>query len=539
VATGAGVVGAGQTVLTLNNYYNVSISAKISDDSGSNELVLYAGSGTYQAYSLTTSFATYSLSNAICTSNGSSHFYAVEANAGGKTVTVDTMSAKAARLNSTNGPSGAYASDSSGNGYHATLTGFSTDQIQTAWVPHGDGLALTFDGTDDYAQFTSINCGTTHTLSMWLKSTDTVGMFLSDGTSQTDYAFYFNAGQQAYQCDTGGSVSITDANTGDWRFLTVVRSGLSVSFYVNGIQVETTKTLPNNGALTLDNIGGRWNNGSLVVGNGTVDDVRIYNVALTPTQVAELYTLTESQEVTGATAIAQWRFNDGPASQTASDGEPVAAWESIDSNRHVFRQTNILKRPKWIQNGLNGKPVVRFDGVDDLLETLTGVLSGESGTVVGYYKLTATPNAYQYWFSQANAATADQFMGLISRGDAASTKAGLGHRTGATTAQYAGNTVISSGVALCAVWDSTGTTYSMRINGVLQTLTFVSGSNSGNWWSDFTGATRTVIGAMGYITPAYFSPLDLAELIVYNRVLTAAELARELAYGIGEFGVSP
>jgi hypothetical protein len=273
---------------------------------------------------------------------------------------------------------------------------------------------------------------------------------------------------------------------------------------------------------------------------GNIDDVRFYNVALTPAQIAQLYTLNEDQEVTGATATAHYTFNDGPPTQTATDGEPVAAWESIEGNRHIFRQTNILKRPKWIRNVLNGQPVVRFDGMDDYLFTNTAILTGAAGTVLAYYQLpAATLDALQYFLSQSITSGANQFLGLIARGYNATPRAGLGHVTGAAVTQYEGNTSISTNAAICAIWTSTGTTLALLINGTAQTLTFAAGSDTGQWWHDIVNATQTAIGCLLRSSPAYFSKIDLAELIVYDRVLSASELARCLAYGVGRYGVSP
>jgi hypothetical protein len=474
------------------------------------------------------------------------------------TVYCDDTSLKASKLQATNGPSGAYASDSSGNGYHATLTGFSTDQLQTAWTPRSDGLALTFDGTDDYC-----SCGTDNALNLYSAYTISalvyctsvsVDRIIYDRTSAAikGVSVMVRVTTRRVSVLHDGSTKVTSSDAiplNAWTLVTVTKAaGAAAKIYFNGtevsyVQQDNVDASSASGAVA--HIGGNTTIGawSTYYWSGNLDDVRVYNTALTAAQVTQLYGLPENQEVTGATAVAQWRFNDGPPSQTASDGEPVAAWESIDSNRHVFRQTNILKRPKWIQNGLNGRPVVRFDGVDDYMSTLTAILTGDAGTVVMFGKITATPAAWQYMLSQANTAVTNQYWAAIARGPTGTTPNmayEVNNNTLSILDAIRGGTAVSTS-ASCWIWTCTGAASGlvMILNGVTQTLTVIAGADNGNWWADMDGEVVTTLGCLNRVTQTVFTAIDLAELIIYNRVLSASELARELAYSIGEFGVSP
>lgn len=49
--------------------------------------------------------------------------------------------------------------------------------------------------------------------------------------------------------------------------------------------------------------------------------------------------------------------------------EPVAAWSDQTAYQHDFSQSTAAARPLYISNVINGKPAVRFDGVNDLLES--------------------------------------------------------------------------------------------------------------------------------------------------------------------------
>jgi hypothetical protein len=463
------------------------------------------------------------------------------------TVLVDSASLKATKLQATNGPSGAYASDSSGNGYHATLTGFSTDQIQTAWVPRGDGLAFTFTGTTDaYARATvpANDNSTAWTVSCKLKSSAALAgnVYLFDASGPRRIMCWNIGGKLAVWDNSSFSYFGPPLNDGAWHTYTLVADGTSAKCYVDGVQSGTTQTIASGSFGSYPStlaIGGA---GSYIF-NGQMDDARIYKVALTEAQVIELAAASDNQEVTGATAIGWWRFNDGPPSQTASDGEPVAAWESIEGNRHIFRQTNILKRPKWILNGLNGRPVVRFDGVDDYMSITSNLPTGEAGTIVLFGQLTSvsTPGAWQYVLSQADPANTTRYLSLILYGPGAPYFAYEQRYDDTGDLMFGNTTTIVASKAYCLVCDTGGTAGKIRflVNGVVENVNVTGGANNGDWFADVPTASSLAIGALVRSSIGQYAALDLAELIIYNRVLSASELARELAYSIGEFGVSP
>lgn len=55
-----------------------------------------------------------------------------------------------------------------------------------------------------------------------------------------------------------------------------------------------------------------------------------------------------------------------------ADGDPVTVWEDAGPNNNDAAQTNASFRPIYKVNVVNGKPVVRFDGVDDRLVSPSG-----------------------------------------------------------------------------------------------------------------------------------------------------------------------
>lgn len=471
---------------------------------------------------------------------------------------IDNVELYATRLYPANGFQTAIASDVSGNGNHATLTGFSTTQAVEAWQPRGaTGHALTFDGV---APGNRLITGTIahgigtgdFTYSALVKiSTDDVhatSNLHSVITNGSVYTPAFGVGTGATGAAVDGNVAMyfdgwrdfgAGITKGTWQHIAVTRTSGVLTGYVAGAACPNTFSVATSIADAAQIIGASHPSGGDAL-RGSIADVREYNVALTALQISQLLTLAEDEELAGLTPVAHWTFGDGP-SYTVADGDPVLAIDSCEGNRRRFVQDNILKRPLWIASGMNGKPVLRFDGVDDYLAYVGAALSGDVGTVVAFLQLSSAPNAAQTLLSQADTAGDTRFLGLYARLDTATPNIQYSQNDAGTADALTGSTEIAATTVYCLVWDTGGSGGIIRafVNGVAQTLTEASGANNGDWWADITGADVTALGALVRSAATLCGAIDLAELIVYDRVLSDAELARVLRYGVRQYGVSP
>ena len=209
---------------------------------------------------------------------------------------------------------GATLYDSSGNGNNGTLTLGSSGQTSagsvkvnanTAWYNGREGkqnYSLNFDGTDDY-----VNVGTTIssalgtgdlTLSAWFK-TSTSGVILNNysGTPM----FILGVDPKGYFTLRGGDgiyhkISTTFyVNNNQWHHLVGVRSGDTQYIYLDGtIQDSASGVSGLNINSSCATVIGAQNGYPCVVGgtnkfSGQIDDVRIYNYALTADQVKAVY----------------------------------------------------------------------------------------------------------------------------------------------------------------------------------------------------------------------------------------------------------
>lgn len=212
------------------------------------------------------------------------------------------------------------ANDSSGNSNTGTITTTSTlgtcNTASTFWGgTSGTGAgkvnyAPTFNGTGDYIDAggaSSLNITTAITITAWIKtSNNTQAQTIIEKTNTANpwNGYAVNLGSNdSVVCGGYGYLSYwpgnyptnswvcsnsSNYNNGNWHHIAIVHSGTTVTFYKDAVSDGTAT------------VGSRTNNSStnLFIGqnslssrrfSGQIDDVRIYNYALTATQVKSLY----------------------------------------------------------------------------------------------------------------------------------------------------------------------------------------------------------------------------------------------------------
>ena len=191
--------------------------------------------------------------------------------------------------------SGTVAYDSSGNGHDANLTNGPT------WVTGKVGGALSFDGSDDMVR-TGLSgmYNQDFTWSTWIKTSDTFGAVVgvsADSWSNGGASLYINGGKPKIDvCNIGYKLGSLNINTNQWvhYLLTVEDSGGSsdpVKIFVNG-QIDVDSQInwfAHSGQAFELRIGHVPVHGDYY--SGMIDDVRIYDRALSNTEVQNLYQL--------------------------------------------------------------------------------------------------------------------------------------------------------------------------------------------------------------------------------------------------------
>ena len=186
---------------------------------------------------------------------------------------------------------GATVADASGNGNTGTIS-------NAGWTAGGKyGAALTFNGVNSWVTINdsaSLELTKGMTLEAWVDPTSLNGWeaaVLKERPSGLCYALYTSDNSSrppAAYINTGANdinaTGATNLSLNSWSYLAATYNGSTLSLYVNGVLAKsrsiTGSILTSTGALRIggDSVWGEYF-------NGTIDEVRVYNVAQTVSQI--------------------------------------------------------------------------------------------------------------------------------------------------------------------------------------------------------------------------------------------------------------
>lgn len=202
---------------------------------------------------------------------------------------------------------GSSALDSTANANTGTLTNMNTTGNATSgWNVTNCkyGNCLQFDGVNDYVNYgtaESIDLTGNYTISMWVKTSTTSSVktlyqknYAALGYRLT-YLNYPSTGKLLFYSGSGSDdsalTSITsDLNNGNWRHLVFQIDGNTQNLYIDGILDNSRTKVASTAPASSFTIGYHADANRFF--KGTIDDVRIYNRALTGDEVRQLYLTT-------------------------------------------------------------------------------------------------------------------------------------------------------------------------------------------------------------------------------------------------------
>jgi hypothetical protein len=222
-----------------------------------------------------------------------------------------------------NDGSGSSATNSTG-GANGTL------QNSPSWVTSPtqfSGNALNFDGTDDVvtiADHSSLDITSAITMEAWVYATKSTGIqnVISKSSNGTNNGYIFPrtddgwANAVIYFHIAGGWRTLSAAYPGlnTWHHLAATYDGANIRLFINGVE---SASVAQTGSLTT-------NGNALAIGNqpgyseyfgGSVDQIRIWNVARTQAQIASNMNV-DLDPATQTGLVSNYTFNQGIAAGT-------------------------------------------------------------------------------------------------------------------------------------------------------------------------------------------------------------------------------
>jgi hypothetical protein len=279
------------------------------------------------------------------------------------------------------------ANDESGNGNHGTVNGATLAADRNG----NTSSAYSFDGVDDFIQcLQSGPIGNSNvTASFWLK-TDQVSYghiigYGSDAGSGTNFRIYSGDGgcSQSIVFDTYDN-AVAQNNTHDniWNFFTVVYESSNsgnlsdVKIYKNSSLLNSICFSVNNSLTNITNqypikfgkYHGTVQNGAF---DGIIDDIAIYNRALTQEEITALYNGTTNNGGGGNGGTA------GTPAQSVPQGIPYQAMIR-DNNGVALMNTPVTVRFSLRQDAIDG--TVEYQETHNLNTNTFGLVNTHFGT---------------------------------------------------------------------------------------------------------------------------------------------------------------
>lgn len=196
-----------------------------------------------------------------------------------------------------------------------------------------------------------------------------------------------------------------------------------------------------------------------------------------------------------------------------NDGDPVSTWIDLSGNGNDVTQATASKKPTYQTSEINGKPCLRFDGVDDfLINTL--FIAAQPLTILCVSKLTVG-KTYSRMFDGG-----------------ASSRLLIGQQGPNELLFYAGST--SPTYIRATPWPWSFYTGIFNGSGSQQFLngTLLGTADPYNW-----GLIELRVGCGWWQGDNEFWAGDIAELIIYNTTLSAGNLTLLHAYIAAKYGI--
>jgi hypothetical protein len=297
-----------------------------------------------------------------------------------------------------------------------------------------------------------------------------------------------------------------------WHEIVLTYTTNASILYLNGFAVTNgagVAYFPNSSVRSAGFTIGSDASGSNQV-KGVIEDLETFNYVLSASDVKTEYWTNEPAHLSG---LKLWMKADSGITNNGSG--LVSAWADLSGNNNFAKQVSDPNRAAFVTNVLNGLPVVRFDGANDYYDFQNNPVSGfTQGEVFVLIKAAAdTPaSSRTLWFFGTGGYSA------------------YPDNQGNIREDFGRNSYVS----FCDLSESLDQFHIYNV-----------GSKSGEWTARLNGLvayfqTNHVVGFNSGPLLGLFDTVfsgDIAELLIYNRVLSTDERHSVGRYLVGRYGM--
>ena len=238
------------------------------------------------------------------------------------------------------------------------------------------------------------------------------------------------------------------------------------------------------------------------------------------------------QDTTLPTGMKLWLKGD--AGVTKDGSNKVSAWADQSGNGNNATQATSSKQPTWVDNAVNGHPVMRFSGTDDVLAGSVNfnVASSDHTMFVVHKRTTATAASAPFSFA-VSVSPPDYgapIMSWINNTDSFGTTNTFYGWADAKSVDLSAEPTAFHLSMISRKGGSSG-------NGGALTIRSVAGGDlketrATQNWTSVSAANQYLVGChnLDPIYPNHYLIGDVAEVIVYDRALSPSERSRVEAY---------
>jgi len=422
------------------------------------------------------------------------------------------------------------ANDASGNGINGTVYGatLASDRFGNP------NAAYYFNGSSayiDYGNPPSLSVSNALTLTAWVAPLNGGPLDQIIACKEHEYWLAINSSSDptshlacavSYQ-ENGEFVWLANNSQasiprGGWTHVAMVYNGTTITLYSNGVSIAS---FPVGGPITnsspgydlADFIIGWRQEGEAEYFNGSIDDVRIYNRALSSNEVTELYAIESTPPpppsfITNG-LVAYYPLNGNANDASGYSNNPVVNTASLTANRFGWPNSAYL---------FSGSQSIQYAS-EPQIQIITNItvscwMQTTSSYIGGYHGLVCKE-------APSNPQTGFQ-LGLD--GNAVGTEV-------ASTGLY-GTVAVNDGSwhAVCGIFDYTGEQLSIYVDGQLYNSDATPISLPGSTYPLYVGVEREL---------NYFFVGSISDVRIYNRALSSNEVAQLYAYESVPSGAAP